>query len=148
MNSNQFSLRLPVTGIKPCKNRFADVKATYHGLMHLGRYAFSRTSQRSAKSWTELLPRSYPQSPSVFPLCACLHHGCSHRHAPDSKNLSLLCHSTYDIAMPVRRKVIHFFHHHIVLILYVGIFASLVTITRFSIAACAMMSLSNGSPCI
>ena len=32
------------TSIKPCKNRFAV------GLMHLDHYAFSRTSQRSAKS--------------------------------------------------------------------------------------------------
>ncbi len=45
--------------IKPCENRFAV------GLMHLGRYAFSRTSQRSAKSWAELL-RAFSEQTGIL----------------------------------------------------------------------------------
>ena len=39
-------IRLPVTGIKPCKNRFADVKATYRGLMLGTSQIMSRASQQ------------------------------------------------------------------------------------------------------
>ena len=48
-NSPQMPIQMPAL----CA---ASAEATYRGLMHLSHYAFSRTSQRSAKSQAEPLP--------------------------------------------------------------------------------------------